>query len=73
MDNKPKLFTVFQTHEIKFDFMERIRILFGKKVTVYGRLKVDKEVKVISGTGNTEVERIIRIRNMGISPKMTRK
>ncbi len=73
METKPELFTVFQTHEIKFGFMERIRILFGKKVIVYGTIKVDKEVKVISGTGNAEVEHIIKIRNMDISPKMVSK
>lgn len=59
-------FKIYQTHVIYFDFLEKIRILFGKKVTVYGELEVDKEVSVLSGSSRTTVDTIFKPKRKGM-------
>lgn len=58
-----KNFRLYLTHTIKFDFLEKLQILFGKKVIVYGELDVDKEVNVIKGGGTAIVEPFFKSKN----------
>lgn len=57
-----KPFTIYQTHEINFCFWERIKILFGKKVKVHSTIEIDREAKIIKGTGETVVYPFITIK-----------
>ena len=42
-------FTIYQNSTHTFDFMQRLKILFGKKLRTEGVIVVDMEVNVIKG------------------------
>lgn len=47
---KPIEFKIYSTSVTSFDFIDRIRVLFGKKLHLNFTITVDKEVKVIKPT-----------------------
>jgi hypothetical protein len=63
--NEKNPFTIHQTHTIHFSFWDRVKILFGKKTTVWGTIEVDKEVNVLKGTSHTGVENFIEKKQRG--------
>ena len=66
-------FTIYQTHTIRFSFMERLRILLGRKATLFAEIDVNKEVEILRGVGKTTVDRIIPKRQKGYGEAITAK
>lgn len=60
-------FHIHQDHHIEFDFWDKIKILFGRKVICFGRLEVDKQVVILKGTGETIVEPFIKSKGVAMS------
>jgi len=55
----PKEFEIYNIVHPKFNIMNRIRILFGRKVRIESNIFVDKDVKIIRSSAMTLVENFI--------------
>ena len=64
--SEPKEFKVYQDSHHSFNFMNRIRILFGKKFHTEGMIIVNKEVNVIKGTLRGRVDDFFPAKSVGM-------
>ena len=53
-------FSIYNNTYTKFGFVDRIRILFGKEISISLDIKVDQEVNVISSNAKTSVEHFLK-------------
>ena len=47
---------IYQHHEIHLSFQDRLRVLCGKKIRVYGTIETEKEAEVVKGYSKVVVD-----------------
>lgn len=60
-------FKIYQNTVIRFNFMDRIKVLFRKKVFIWDTIEVSKEVDVLKGYTTVSISPIFKNKSKGYS------